>query len=79
MCLSINAHLAFAHGFQQRALGSRWCAIDFIGEYHVGEDRSAIEYEFSTARIVNAAAHNIARQQVRRKLQPGKVARNTFG
>ena len=40
-----DRHLIFVHRFQQRALGFRRGAIDFVGKNDVGEDRAGLELE----------------------------------
>ncbi len=67
MCAAGCGHAVFLHRFQQRRLGLGRCAVDFVGQYHVGEDRPALELEGFAAGIVFAddvGADDVARHQV---------------
>ena len=76
---AIDGDLAVAHRFEQSALGAGSRAIDLVSQNHVGEDRTRLENEFAGARVVDAGADNIGRQQVGRELHAMKRAIDAGG
>lgn len=56
--------LTFFHGFEQGALGLRRGAIDFVGEYHLGEDRAGVEVKGTGAAIEDRDADDVRGQHV---------------
>ncbi len=71
---SVGRHLPITHRLQQGALRSRRRSVDFIGQDNIRENRAAIENKLGGIRIKDAAAHNIAGQQVGRELNPTEDA-----
>ena len=74
-----DAHLAFRHGFEQGGLNFRRRPVDFVGEDQVVEHRPALEVEAALLGSVDLGAGHVARQQVRRELNPVEAAFYTFG
>ena len=72
MALAGNCHAAFLHGLEQRRLGFRRCAVDFIREQQVGKDRALLEPEVArgTGRILfqHLRASDVRGHEVRSKL-----------
>ena len=65
---------ALLHRFEKRGLGLGGGAIDFIGQYQVGENRARLEFQSLAAAVVGLddhAADDIGRHQVRRELNSG--------
>src|SRR5262249_14102027 len=73
--LPFNRDLALLHCLEQRRLSLGRRAIDLIGEQELGKNWTAAELELSLALIVQEAAGDVARKQVRRELDPleGKI------
>ena len=62
-----DRHLAFLHRLQQRGLGARAGAVDFIGHQKLGEDRSFDKAEGTAAigqHVQHLGAEDIGRHQV---------------
>src|SRR5439155_9345088 len=69
---AIDRDLAFAHGFEQRALRA-WCrAVDLVGQQDVGEDWAGLEAECAFVLAIDRYAEHIIWQQIGRTLQPPK-------
>jgi hypothetical protein len=71
-----DRHVAFLHRLQQRRLGARAGAVDFVGHQQLGEDRPLDEAE--AAAVVEALLHhlgpeNVGRHQVGRELHPQRL------
>ena len=66
--------LALLHAFQQRALCARCGTVDLVRKQDVCKHRSGMEDKLAFVLPVNARACDIRRQQVRRKLDTGKLA-----
>lgn len=64
MRLSIQGDLLLGHRLQQRTLRARRCAVDLIGQQHVGEHRAGVELELAAAGLVHRYAQYVRRQQV---------------
>ena len=71
---AVHGDLALAHGLQQRTLGPRRGPVDLVGQHHVGEHRPLFVLEFGRFRVEQAAADDVAGQQVRRELQAAEIA-----
>ena len=70
------------HGFQQRGLGLRRRAIDFIGQQNIGKDRTFDELHPSQAVagfFQDLRAGDIRRHQVRRELNSLKLEMKDLG
>ena len=61
MCLPVYRYLSFFHGFQQRTLRLRRCAIDLVSEYELGENRAALKFELSAFLAKNRNTDDIGR------------------
>ena len=61
------------HGFKQSALDLGRCAVDFVCQDEIGEDRSASGEELSIFLIINHRADKISGKEVRRKLDSLKL------
>ncbi len=79
MRLAVDGDLPLAHGFQQSALRPRRGPIDFVGQHDIGEDRPGVEGELPRFRAIDAAAGNVAGQQVGRELDAAELAGQTAG
>jgi hypothetical protein len=66
--LALDSDLPLLHRLEQRRLGLGRGAVDLVGQEQMGEDRSAPELEAALALIVDRAAGDVARQQVRGEL-----------
>ena len=60
----IHGDLRFVHRFQERRLGLRGGAVDFVGDDDIGEDRAGLEFEALRGRVEYADADDVAGQQV---------------
>ena len=78
-CLAIDADLPFEHGLEEGALRPGLCAIDFIGEHDVGENRSLVEDEVGFLRVVYADAQDVGGEDVRGELHPSTGQAGTLG
>src|SRR6266851_604173 len=76
--LTVNGDLRFVHGFEKRGLRARRGAVDFIGEDHVGENRTGTKFKFARLRIVDADAEHVAGEQVGSELDTLKSAMKGF-
>jgi hypothetical protein len=74
--VTANGHGELLHGFEQRRLGLRRRAIDFVGQEYVRKDRSGHERPCtSSGRDVlldDVRAGHIGRHEIRRELDPLK-------
>ena len=61
---SFHGDLSFVHGFEQRGLGPRRCAVDLVREQQVGKDRSFAEEETPLLRRIDGRPENIGGQQI---------------
>ena len=61
---SVQGYLLLGHRFQQCALGARRCAVDLVGQQHLGEHRAGVEAELARAGLVHRHAQHVGRQQV---------------
>ena len=66
--LALDAHLGFAHRFEQRRLRARRGAVDFVGEQNVREHRAFVKMKFLILLVENGNSENVRRQQIRREL-----------
>jgi hypothetical protein len=67
--------LTLLHGLEQRALGTRRRAVDFVREHDVGDDRPGTELELALLLVVEVDAGDIGGitsgvNWMRLKLQP---------
>ena len=68
-----HGHLALLHRLQQRGLGLRRSAVDFVGQQNIGEDRPFHEAEVPPPLFVflqHIGAGDVGGHQVGRKLDP---------
>ena len=72
--IAVGGHLAFRHGFQQRGLGARRGAVDFIRQQDLGEERAGAEFKFGGLGIENGTAGDVIGQQIRRALDAFEIA-----
>ena len=74
-----HADLPFAHGFQKSRLYLGGGPVDFVGEHEIMEYRTTLEFELPCFRTVDFTAGDVRGQQVRRELDPVKVAFQVLG
>ncbi len=67
---AVHRDLAFLHAFQQRRLRLGRRPVDLVAEDDVGEDRPGLELELAQFLVEGADPGQVARQQVRRELNP---------
>ncbi len=67
-------NLAFVQGLEQSGLRARGCAVNFVQEYHVCEERSQPRAERQIARIEDLRTQDVCRQEIRRALDSLKRA-----
>jgi len=69
-----GADLPLLHGFQHRGLGLGRCAVDFIGQQHIGKNRPGQKAIFPQSRfrifLDDLGSRHVARHQVGRELDP---------
>lgn len=70
---AVARNLMFAHALQQRGLGARRGAVDFVGEQDVREHRAGAELEAALFRAVDVRADDVGGQQVGRELHPPEI------
>ena len=61
---TINRDLMLFHGFQQGTLRLRCGAIDFVGQHHLGKDRTGVKAEIALLAVENGNAEDVGRQHV---------------
>src|SRR6056297_309743 len=64
MGMTVHAYLLFGHGFEQRALGAWRGAVDLVGQYDVGKDRTRTEFEGLVGSSPDRDTEDVGRQQV---------------
>jgi hypothetical protein len=64
----VGRDLALLHGFEQRALRLGGCAVDFIGEHELREDRSLVKLEAAAVAMEHGNAEHIGGEQIAREL-----------
>jgi hypothetical protein len=73
---ALNRHAVLLHRFEQSGLCLRRCAVDFVGEEDIGEDRTWREHHLpaSGRRILldDVGAGDVGWHQVGRELNPGE-------
>ena len=72
--VTLNGHLHFVHGLEQRRLRLRRSSVDLVRQKEIGEDRALLELEVLRMRVVYGYAQNVARQHVAGELQAVKTA-----
>ena len=65
---AVDSDLTLLHALQQARLGPRDCAVDLVGEEHVGHDGSRLKGELARLLVVDVEPGDVGRQEVRRKL-----------
>jgi hypothetical protein len=70
----VDRDVALLHALQQAGLGLGRGPVDLVDQDDVGEDRPGPELEALLALVVDAGAHDVGRQQVRRALHAREVA-----
>jgi hypothetical protein len=65
---AIAGHLALFHAFEQRGLGARRHAIDFVDQQQGGKHRPRVEAERVAAGSKDRGSEDIGRHQVRSRL-----------
>ena len=76
---AVDGDLALFHAFEQRGLGARGHAVDFVGEEELGEDRATVEGELTGLEGKNAGAEDVGGHHVGRALDAAKVERKEAG
>ena len=73
--LAKHRHLPLGHRLQQRALGARRGAVDFVGQQQLREKRASHEAQFAAAFgfLQQFRAQNIGGHQVRRELDAAEI------
>ena len=56
---TLNGHLLFFHGFQQRSLRLGWGTVDFVRKENVGEQRAGSEFELAGFLVVHVRSHEV--------------------
>ena len=79
MGFTVDGHLAFLHAFEQAGLGAGYGAVYLICQQNVGDNRSRMKCKKACLLIIDIKAGNIGRQEIRRKLNPGKRTPDAFG
>ena len=64
MARAVNRRLSFFHSLQQRGLGARRHAVDFVSQQDVSEYRSVAEREAVSGEIENVHADDICWHQI---------------
>ena len=62
--LAVQGHLPLLHGFEQRALRFGRCAVDFIRQHQLREDRATLKAELAGVAIEDRDAEDIGRQKI---------------
>lgn len=75
---AVHGDLFFLHAFQKRALCSGWRAVEFIGEENVCKDWTGNELKIGFMDSVYRRSCDIARHEVRGKLNARKFCLNGF-
>jgi hypothetical protein len=70
---AVDGDLAFFHAFEERGLGARGHAIDFVGEEELGEDGAAMEGELTGLEREDAGAENVGGHHIGRALDAAEV------
>src|SRR5262245_7641601 len=71
-----NRHVVLLHGLQQRGLGARACAVDFVGHQQLPENRARDEAKAALSAgtfVQHFAAQNVGRHEVRGELDAAGV------
>ena len=76
---AVERHLTVVHRLEQRRLGARARAVDFVGEQDVREDRTLAQHELATPLIVDRHTEHVARQEVARELDASQLAAHRPG
>ena len=58
---------------------ARGGAVDFVGQHDIGEDRAVAVDEFAGRGVKQAAAGDVAGEQVGGELDPAEIAADAFG
>ena len=66
--LPVHRDLLLRHALQKGRLGPRSCAVDLIGQKHIGEHGPRAETEAALRLIEIVDSRHVTRKQVRRKL-----------
>jgi hypothetical protein len=66
--VALDRDLPLLHRFEQRRLGLRRSAVDFIREHDVGEDGAGAQRKRAVPRIQHVSAGDVGGQQIRREL-----------
>ena len=70
---ALDRHLLLGHRLKQARLRARAGAVDLVGQEDIREDRALAEGEGSLTRVVNRAAEDVGRQQVRCELHAAEL------
>ena len=79
MPLAVDSHHRFGHALKQARLGSRRRPVDLVGENDIAENRAGNKPELLEFFIENVRSGNIARQHIRRELNPAVGRLNRLG
>ena len=82
MAISTGGDLPFLHGFEQGRLRFGRCAVDLVGQYHVGKQRAFEKFEFAMPAVAvfvhHVGAGDVAGHQVGRELDAVEVQRQAL-
>ncbi|MNN59660.1 hypothetical protein D3C81_1747920 [compost metagenome] len=76
---TFEGDLAFLHGFEQRGLGFRRGAVDFVGQQQVGENRAFAQLELLGLQVVHRMTGDVAGHQVRGELDAREFTAEAAG
>ena len=81
MAVAGHGDLPFFHGFQQRRLDFRRCAVDFVGEDQVAEQRARLEADLVLAfdLMQHVGTGDVRGQQIRGELDAAHLRVEVFG
>ena len=79
VALPVDRNLPLAHGLQQGDLRAGRGPVDFVGQHDIGENRSRTEGKLPRFGVVNAAARDVAGQQIGRELNAAEFAGQAAG
>jgi hypothetical protein len=79
MRIAVDRHLSFFHRLQQCALGLRRRSVHFVGQQHLGEDRTRMKDELPGGWIEYGVAQDIRRQQVTGELDAPEFEAEDLG
>ena len=80
---AVHRHGKFLHGFEERGLGFRRRAVDFVGEQQIGENRAAMKNQRAAlatfVSLQNLRAGDVRRHEVGRELDAPEIPAKQIG